>query len=83
MLRDNPPNPADEDEDDWQDVEVSEEWGPQTPMTPLNDDTDDMLCSSRQQVIDQRYPVVGFTYTDFHFALHTYYLFFTSTFVSN
>ena len=33
------------EEDEWQDVEVSEEWGPQTPMTqtpmtPLNDDED-------------------------------------------
>ena len=31
------------EEDEWQDVEVSEEWGPQTPMTqtpmtPLNDE---------------------------------------------
>ena len=34
-------SPADED-DEWQDVEVSEEWGPQTPMTPLNDDDDDV-----------------------------------------
>ena len=31
-------------------------------MTPLNDDSlEDMLCSSRQQVIDQRYPEVSFT----------------------
>ena len=31
------------EEDEWQDLEVSEEWGPQTPMTqtpmtPLNDE---------------------------------------------
>ena len=49
-----------EEEDEWQDVEVSEEWGPQTPMTPLNDDTDDMLQmrpAPRQHIIDHRYPV--------------------------
>ena len=34
------PDPMLED-DEWQDVEVSEEWGPQTPLTPLNDEDDD------------------------------------------
>ncbi len=29
------------EDDEWQDVEVSEEWGPQTPLTPLNDEDDD------------------------------------------
>ena len=37
-----------DDDDEWQDVEVSEDWGPQTPMTqtpmtPLNDDPDELL----------------------------------------
>ena len=41
---------AEEAEDEWQDIEVSEEWGPQTPMTPLNDDQDEMtMIRSRQQ----------------------------------
>ena len=41
LLKDDLPNPADanDDDDEWQDVEESEEWGPQTPMTPLNDDS--------------------------------------------
>lgn len=49
-----------EDEDEWQDVEVSEEWGPQTPMTPLNDDPDDtihMRSSRHDSMEQQRYQV--------------------------
>ena len=52
-------NPAAEDEDEWQDIEVSEDWGPQTPLTPLNDDDDDLTRPSSRHVIqcEQRYSV--------------------------
>ncbi len=38
-----------EEEDEWQDIEISEQWGPDTPMTPLNNERDDIM-DSRQQV---------------------------------
>ena len=60
------PGPAAEgEEDEWQDVEVSEEWGPQTPMTqtpmtPLNDDTDEMLPrgGNNRHADQHRFPVI-------------------------
>ena len=53
------PGAAEEDEDDeWQDVEISEEWGPQTPMTPLdNDEIDEDTIHPAQQ--QQRFAVAA------------------------
>ena len=39
----------DGEDDEWQDVEISEEWGPQTPMTPLNDDDEDTIHPATQR----------------------------------
>ena len=54
------PGAAEEDEDDeWQDVEISEEWGPQTPMTPLDNDEidEDTIHPAQQQ--QQRFAVAA------------------------
>ena len=59
------PGAAEEDEDDeWQDVEISEEWGPQTPMTPLdNDEIDEDTIHPAQQ--QQRFAVAAVRYLSF------------------
>ena len=49
-----------DEDDEWQDVEISEEWGPQTPMTPLNDDDEDTIHPATQRfaVAVRRHPFI-------------------------
>ena len=49
-----------DEDDEWQDVEISEEWGPQTPMTPLNDDDEDTIHPATQRfaVAVSRHPFI-------------------------